>query len=134
MSSQARKRCRLRCLLHVTNLVAKAFLLGRKAEDIADELYQAQYHRDFKKMARVWHKFGALGRLHNLIRHIRLSPQRRQEFRQCQSDREGWKDCPGTSLREEGKTTTRHQKNEMTRKIRAKPSPDLLKILPSDSS
>lgn len=92
MSSQARKRRRLRCLLHVTNLVAKAFLLGRKAEDIADELYQAQYHADFKKMARVWHKFGALGRLHNLIRHIRLSPQRRQEFRQCQSDRESWKE------------------------------------------
>jgi hypothetical protein len=92
MSNEARKRRRLRCLLHVTNLVAKAFLLGRKAEDIADELYQAQYHADFKKMSRVWHKFGALGRLHNLIRHIRLSPQRRQEFKQCQSDKEGWKE------------------------------------------
>ena len=92
MSNEARKRRRLRCLLHVTNLVAKAFLLGRKAEDIADELYQAQYHADFKKMSRVWHKFGALGRLHNLIRHIRLSPQQRQEFRQYQSDKEGWKD------------------------------------------
>ena len=67
MSNEARKRRRLRCLLHVTNFVAKAFLLGRKAEDIADELYQAQYHADFKKMSRVWHKFGALGRLHNLI-------------------------------------------------------------------
>ena len=55
-------------------------------------LYQAQYHADFKKMTRVWHKFGALGRLHNLIRHIRLSLQRRQEFKQCQSDRESWKD------------------------------------------
>ena len=50
MSGQAQKRRRLHCLLHVTNLVAKAFLLDRKAEDIADELYQAQYHADFKKM------------------------------------------------------------------------------------
>ena len=92
MSPEVRKRRRLRYLLYVTNLVAKAFLLGRKAEDIADELYQAQYYTDFKKMTRVWHKFGALGRLHNLIRHIRLSPQRRQEFRQYQSDRENWKE------------------------------------------
>jgi hypothetical protein len=92
MSTEARKRRRLRCLLHITNLVAKAFLLGRKAEDVADELSQAQYHADFKQMSRAWYKLGALGRLHNLIRHIRLSPQRRQEFRQCQSDKEGWKE------------------------------------------
>jgi len=36
---------------------------------------------------------------------------------------------PWNEVREKGKTTTRHQKSNLTRKTRAKPSPDLLKIL-----
>jgi hypothetical protein len=79
-------------LAHVTNLVAKAFLLGRKAEDVVDELHVAQLHADFGRMANVWRKHGALGKLYNIIRHIRLTPQRRQEFRNCQENAESWKE------------------------------------------
>jgi hypothetical protein len=42
MPEDERKRRRIRCLTHVINLVAKAFLLGGKAETVADELTLAE--------------------------------------------------------------------------------------------
>lgn len=90
MSETARKRRRLRCLAHVTNLVAKAFLLGPKAEETVDELNAAQ--RDSGRLANTWQKHGALGRLQNLIRYIRITPQRRQSFKACQVDSESWRE------------------------------------------
>ena len=35
---------------------------------------------DYAKVEELWRKFGCLGRLHNLVRYIRLTPQRREEF------------------------------------------------------
>ena len=92
MSAAARKRRRLRCLAHIINLVAKAFLLGPKADDVADELFLAQHQYDFQKLAAIWRKHGPLGRLQNLIRHIRLTPQRREKFKTCQVDAGSWKE------------------------------------------
>ena len=92
MSTIARKYRRLRCLAHIINLVARAFLLGPKADDMADELFLAQRHCDFKKLAAIWRNHGPLGRLQNLIRHIRLTPQRREKFKTCQVDTESWKE------------------------------------------
>lgn len=92
MSEGARKRRRLRCLAHVTNLVAKAFYLGPKAENIVDELVLAEHHADFGRMASTWQKQGALGRLQNLVRYIRLTPKRREVFKHCQVDTEGWRE------------------------------------------
>jgi hypothetical protein len=92
MSNIARKRRRLRCLAHIINLVAKAFLLGPKADDVDDELFLAQRHSNFQKMGDIWRKHGPLGRLQNLIRHIRLTPQRRQKFKSCQVDVGSWKE------------------------------------------
>ena len=88
MSEEARKRRRLRCLAHVTNLVAKAFYMGPKADDIVDELLLGQHHADFGRIASTWKKQGALGRLQNLIRYIRLTPKRREGFKNCQVDAE----------------------------------------------
>lgn len=90
MSETARKRRRLRCLAHVTNLVAKAFLLGPKAEETLDELFVARH--DSGRLANTWQKHGALGRLQNLIRYIRITPQRRQNFKECQVDSESWRE------------------------------------------
>ena len=92
MSVEARKRRRIRCLAHISNLVAKSLLLGQKADNIADELDLAYQHADFQSTSNVWKKQGVLGRLQNLIRHIRSSPQRRQEFKSCQTDSKGWKE------------------------------------------
>ena len=69
MDEKARKRRRLRCLAHVTNLVAKAFLMGPKGEEMTDELLLAQHHEDSERATRAWRKHGALGKLQNLIRY-----------------------------------------------------------------
>jgi hypothetical protein len=94
MSETARKRRRIRCLAHVTNLVAKAFLLGQKSEETKDELQVAenQNKEDPGKLATFWQKHGALGRLQNLVRFIRMTPQRRQKFKECLVDSKSWKE------------------------------------------
>ena len=92
MGKEARKRRRIRCLCHVTNLVAKAFLLGSKEENVTKNLLVAEHQSDFESISRIWKSHGALGRLQNLIRHIRLSPQRRDRFKKCYVDEESWKD------------------------------------------
>ena len=81
MSEKQRKRRRLRCLGHVVNLAAQAFLLGKKADTTLEELELAYSRHDFELIAKIWRKQGALGRLHNIVRYIRMSPQRREEFR-----------------------------------------------------
>ena len=50
---KARKRRRLRCLAHVTNLVAKAFLLGQKADEFTEELLIAKHQTDSNKKSRT---------------------------------------------------------------------------------
>jgi hypothetical protein len=91
MPEDARKRRQIRCLAHIINLVAKAFLLGEKAEKVADELATAERHEDDDEISQVWRKHGALGKLQNLIRHIRASTKRRDQFKKCESDKESWK-------------------------------------------
>ena len=83
MSQKQRRRRRLRCLGHVVNIAAQAFLLGKGAEKTLDELEIAFLRQDFQKIADIWRKQGALGKLHNIIRYIRMTPQHRQEFRRC---------------------------------------------------
>jgi hypothetical protein len=57
---------RLRCTGHILNLVVKALLFGNNSDALEmDEV-------DFK----TWKKVGALGKLHNIVRFIRASPQR----------------------------------------------------------
>jgi hypothetical protein len=91
MPENERKHRRIRCLTHVINLVAKAFLLGGKAETVADELILAERYDDEEGISRVWRKQGALGKLQNLVRHIRSSPKRRQQFKGCETNKESWK-------------------------------------------
>ena len=74
MTERQRKRRRLRCLGHVVNLAAQAFLLGKTADTTLEELKLAYSRRDFNTIAMIWRKQGALGRLYNIIRYIRISP------------------------------------------------------------
>ncbi len=41
---------------------------------------------EFGEIAGIWPKFGLLIRLHKIVRYIRMTPQRRQEFRRCLND------------------------------------------------
>jgi hypothetical protein len=76
---QWRKR-RLRCTGHIINICADAFLMGKDAEKIAREMDTALREGDIKRVGELWRKRGALGRLHNIVKYIRGSPQRREFF------------------------------------------------------
>jgi hypothetical protein len=81
MSDKQRKRRRLRCFGHIANLCAQAFLIGKDAEKVCKDLDAAYREGDMKRIRELWRKRGAIGRLHNIIKYIRASPQRRQFFR-----------------------------------------------------
>ena len=81
MSVKLRKGRRLRCFGHITNLCAQAFIVGGDAEGVCKQLATAYYEMDFKKVEELWRKRGAVGLLHNLVRYIRMTPQRRGFFR-----------------------------------------------------
>ena len=70
---------RLRCLGHIINLAAQAFLFGSEASAFEREIGRAQYEED-KKELELWRKRGPVGKLHNVVKYIRITPQRRQEF------------------------------------------------------
>ncbi|KAM4060593.1 restless-like transposase [Hirsutella rhossiliensis] len=80
MKPQQRRHRRLRCLGHIVNLCCQAFLMGRNCEKHLAKLEKHHQRGDYVKVEELWKKFGCLGRLHNLVRYIRLTPQRREEF------------------------------------------------------
>lgn len=80
MSPRERRHRRLRCLGHVINLCCQAFLMGQNCENYLAKLEKHHLRGDYAKVEELWKKFGCLGRLHNLVRYIRLTPQRREEF------------------------------------------------------
>src|SRR5579871_6175834 len=80
MTAKQRKKRRLRCAGHIIDLCAHAFIMGKDAEKIAREMDAAMREGDLKKIGELWRKRGALGRLHNVIKYIRGSPQRREFF------------------------------------------------------
>ncbi|KAF7444167.1 Dimer-Tnp-hAT domain containing protein [Pyrenophora tritici-repentis] len=53
---------------------------GRNCEKYLAKLEKHHQRGDYTKVEELWKKFGCLGRLHNLVRYIRLTPQRRKEF------------------------------------------------------
>lgn len=75
MTATQRKRRRLRCFGHIVNLCAQAFLIEKDADKVSKELDTA--YRD----GELWKKRGAIGKLRNIVRFIRASPQRRPSFR-----------------------------------------------------
>jgi hypothetical protein len=81
MSDKQRKRRRLRCFGHIVNLCAQAFIVGKDAEKVCKDLDIAYREGDMKRIKELWRKRGAIGKLHNIVRYIRASPQRRQFFR-----------------------------------------------------
>lgn len=90
MNAKQRLRRRLRCLGHIINLIAQAFLLGKQSQETFEQLEIAYHRHDFDQIAKVWRKQGVLGRLHNIIRYIRMTPQRRAEWRKIVIGTEEW--------------------------------------------
>jgi len=53
MLEKQQKRCWLRCLSYIVNLAAQAFLLGKKANTILEELELAYSRHDFKFIVKI---------------------------------------------------------------------------------
>lgn len=80
MPEKQRKARRLRCLGHITNLIAKAMLLGKGGGKAMAELDRNTEKGAFEKVESFWRNRGAIGRLHNIIKWIRASTQRLEAF------------------------------------------------------
>lgn len=74
------KARRLRCTGHVLNLVVKAFLFGTDAESFEIDISAAHELSNEHQELELWRRRGPIGKLHNMIHHIRRTPQRREEF------------------------------------------------------
>jgi hypothetical protein len=71
---------RLRCLGHIINLGAKAFLFGQNPDAFVKEVIAADDIDDELKALKIWRAKGPIGKLHNVVVYIRRTPQRREEF------------------------------------------------------
>jgi hypothetical protein len=80
MPYKARQGRRLRCLGHVINLSARAFLYGKEFDAFEKGIEHAQECSDLLKELTTWRKRGPVGKLHNIIVFICRSPQRRDKF------------------------------------------------------
>jgi hypothetical protein len=98
MNAKQRLRRRLRCLGHVVNLAAQAFLFGKQSQETLDELDLAYRKHDYEAIAKAWRKQGVLGRLHNIIRYIRMTPQRRAEWRKTVVATKEWSFSDGLEV------------------------------------
>jgi hypothetical protein len=98
MNEKQRRRRRLRCVGHVVNLAAQAFLFGKQSQETLDELDLAYRKHDFEAIAEVWRKQGVLGRLHNIVRYIRMTPQRRAEWRKTIIGTKEWSFSDGLEV------------------------------------
>jgi hypothetical protein len=89
LNASQRKGRRLRCFGHTCNLIARAVLLGKAAGKQLSEIERKTQKGAFVAVDKAWRKFGGLGRLHNLIRYIKASTARREEFGAVKGS-EGW--------------------------------------------
>ncbi len=74
------KERRLRCIGHIINLVAKTFIFGNKSESFEADVMIVESTNNLEIAMKLWRKQGVIGKLHNLIRFIRASPQREVLF------------------------------------------------------
>jgi hypothetical protein len=74
------KRRRLRCMGHIINLVAQAFLFGSESEvfDVTIKAYEDDIDQGKVDLSQLR---GPVGKLHHIVLHIRKTPQRRNAFK-----------------------------------------------------
>lgn len=80
LTKKQKKARRLRCLGHVINLSAKAFLYGKEVEEFIISAELSKATSDTQKELELWRKRGPISKLHNLIIFICRTPQRREAF------------------------------------------------------
>jgi hypothetical protein len=79
----------IRCLPHTLNLIAQAFLHGDDPESFAADVGLAEFRNNVEELQELWKSRGFIGKLTNIIRHIRRSPKQREEFEKIRVDESG---------------------------------------------
>ncbi|OHW95676.1 transposase-like protein [Colletotrichum incanum] len=89
------KACRMRCYGHVLNLVARAFLFGKDADSFELESDINGMRGLLEQDLRHWRSKGPIGKLHNIVKFIRSSPQRSEYFKRIarEQEHEGYRLC-----------------------------------------
>jgi hypothetical protein len=75
---------RARCVAHIINLAAQAFLFGNDVAAFENSVESGSETFDSIKLRaaqEAWRRRGAMGKLHNIIQHIFSSPQRQDAWR-----------------------------------------------------
>lgn len=111
---------RSRCIAHIINLAAKAFLFGSDTRafehDIEGEEENINSDR-LKVTQTAWRKKGALGKLHNIVMYVRASVQRREAFENIKIGR---KDVDGLTLQPDNQTRWNSHYHSIERALRLK--------------
>jgi hypothetical protein len=71
---------RLRCFGHVLNLAAKAFLYGKNADALEVENNANEALNREREAQEAWRRHSPIGKLHNVIVAVRITPQRKKHF------------------------------------------------------
>jgi hypothetical protein len=79
---QPEKR-RIRCLGHIINPAAMAFLFGNNQASVEVETLDFGNTDYLDAQLNFWRKKGSKGKLYNLVYFIRKTPQRRERFFEC---------------------------------------------------
>ena len=85
-SNLEKKARRLRCLGYIINLAVQALLFDIDPNAFTVEILVATKLKHERKLLNVWRKRDPLGKLHNIVKFIRSSPQRRERFRAIECD------------------------------------------------
>lgn len=87
-----KKERRLHCVGNIVNLAANAFLFGNDVEGFQMEAVVARNARLEQRELEIWRQKGSVGKLHNLIKFVCYTPQRREKFQDiCNEDGSGQK-------------------------------------------
>ncbi|KAL9570405.1 hypothetical protein ACKAV7_005413 [Fusarium commune] len=82
------KARRIRCYGHVLNLIARVFLFGKDAESFELESDINGIRGLQEQDLRHWRSKDPIGKLHNIVKFIRSSPQRSEYFKRIAHEQE----------------------------------------------
>uniref|UniRef100_A0A0C4DI06 HAT C-terminal dimerisation domain-containing protein n=1 Tax=Fusarium oxysporum (strain Fo5176) TaxID=660025 RepID=A0A0C4DI06_FUSOF len=93
MAEEDIRNHRTRCFGHILNLAARAFLWGEDPDSFEREAFTEAAFQVEERELRLWRKRGAVGKLHNIVRFVRASPQGRELMKSLacdQNDEDGY--------------------------------------------
>ncbi|KAF5484195.1 putative AC transposase [Colletotrichum fructicola] len=83
------KARRMRCYGHILNLAARAFLFGADKEVLEAESDFFRLCERYEDDLELWRKLGPVGRLRNIVKFVRASPQRTERYRKAAAEVDG---------------------------------------------